>query len=753
MSKKRWLLVVGVMMSGVFLIAISIKAEMKSVSATVGFAKLSPALWEDLAEGGETTFLVLLTEQADLTHVTTLSGKAAKGRAVYDALRTVAQRTQAPLRTWLDAHGAEYRSFYIVNMLAVRGDAALALALTKRPDVARLAANPSVRADLPIHEPSTAATPSAVASIPWGVAQINADDVWALGVTGQGIIVAGQDTGYDWDHPALVDQYRGWNGATVIHDYNWHDAIHSGGGSCGADSPEPCDDYGHGTHTLGTMIGDDGLGSQIGVAPGAQWIGCRNMNVGVGTPATYAECFEFFLAPYPLGGDPFTDGDPTKAPHVINNSWSCPVSEGCDVDSLRDVVENTRAAGIVVVVSAGNSGSACSTVNTPPALHDASFTVGATDVSDQIASFSSRGPVTVDGSGRPKPDVAAPGVNVWSSVPDGGYGYKNGTSMAAPHVSGLVALLWSAWPHLIGNVDLTERIIQETARPWVNTACGGDADGHPNNVYGWGIVDALAAVRYIGLHVSASAEPTWVAAGGVVTYTFAVTNTGVLSPATGVVLSDSLPVSTTFAWASDGPTGDGQDVIWSLGALSPGQSISAALAVTIESGVVSGTLISNTDYQVRSNELPETVSGSPVVVTVFQVGDPVTLSVSADVTPGWVQPGGLLTYTFTVSHTGLAPATGVVLSDTLPTSTTYAWSAGTLWLGGEQVVWDLGTLYPDAALSVTLVVTVAPGLPPGAAIVNTDYAVRSNEAFAPVTGPPVVALVPWQVFLPVLIKP
>ncbi len=152
--------------------------------------------------------------------------------------------------------------------------------------------------------------------------------MWAAGYTGQGAVIGGQDTGYDWDHPALKNQYRGWNGASADHDYNWHDAIHVTGSICGANSPEPCDDDDHGTHTMGTMVGDDGLGNQIGMAPGARWIGCRNMNDGVGTPATYTECYEWFIAPYPVGGTP-DQGDPSKAPDVINNSWGCPPSEGC----------------------------------------------------------------------------------------------------------------------------------------------------------------------------------------------------------------------------------------------------------------------------------------------------------------------------------------------------------------------------------------------------------------------------------------
>jgi subtilisin family serine protease len=322
---------------------------------------------------------------------------------------------------------------------------------------------------------------------------VHADDVWGLGYSGQGVVVAGADTGYEWDHPALRAQYRGWDGTSVVHDFNWHDAIHSGGGSCGPDSPQPCDDHSHGTHTMGTIVGDDGGGNQIGMAPGAEWIGCRNMDRGYGTPATYIECFEFFLAPYALGATP-GQGDPTLAPHVVNNSWSCPASEGCDASTLEAAVEALRQAGIMVVASATNRGPACATIADPPALYQSSFTVGALDHSTgQITSFSARGPVTYDGLTYFKPDIAAPGETVRSSVPGGSYRYTTGTSMAAPHVSGAVALLLSAAPGHGGQVDTIEQILIESAEPKGDGQCG--APEPPNSVWGWGALDALAAVE------------------------------------------------------------------------------------------------------------------------------------------------------------------------------------------------------------------------------------------------------------------
>jgi len=262
---------------------------------------------------------------------------------------------------------------------------------------------------------------------------------------------------------------------------------------------------------MGTVLGDDGAGNRTGVAPKARWVGCRNMRRGFGNPGAYAECTEFFLAPYFHEGDPFEDGDVTMSPHVVNNSWGCPDFEGCYPDTLRPAVEALRAAGIMMVVSAGNDGPGCGTASTPPANYDAVLSVGATNEDGRIVGFSSRGPA----DGLIKPDLSAPGENVRSSVPGGGYGFAGGTSMAGPHVAGLVALLWSANPLLVGDIDTTEALICQTAaaRP-VESACAsedkgsglvamienpvcacGGITGSPNNVYGCGYIDAEAAVR------------------------------------------------------------------------------------------------------------------------------------------------------------------------------------------------------------------------------------------------------------------
>jgi len=442
------------------------------------------------AEDGETEFLVFMREQADLSAAAFLGSKTTKGTFIYQQLTSLAETSQKPLRSVLDSLGVPYQSYWVVNALWVRGDLDLIQQIAQRPEVAQVYANPQVQLSLP--DPANAQPqPLSPTGIEWNLIKINADDVWAAGYRGQGVVIGGADTGYAWDHPALINQYRGWDGAVANHDYNWHDAT-------GLSPTVPVDPYGHGTHTMGIMIGDDGGTHQIGVAPQAQWIGCRNMDAsGYGTPARYIECYQWFVAPYPIGGDPFTEGDPAQAPDVINNSWGCPPSEGCSTDSLLAAVQVVRAAGIVTTHSAGNEGSSCNSVKYPGSIYAESFTVGAVNSSDEIASFSSRGPVTADGSNRMKPNVTAPGVSILSSIPGNTYGTKQGTSMAAPHIAGVVALLISADPTLAGQVEALETLIEETAVPiFSSQGCGGDTPtSRPNNVYGWGRVDAWAAFQ------------------------------------------------------------------------------------------------------------------------------------------------------------------------------------------------------------------------------------------------------------------
>lgn len=426
--------------------------------------------------------------------------KAEKGQLVFAELTALANRTQASVRNYLSNQAVVYRSFHIVNAVQAQLSEQQARHVVGLPGVAEIIPNPWVKQDLGFIERQHGQMRSA---IEWGVTKINAPVLWDLGFRGEGVVVGGQDTGYDFRHPAIVNQYRGSVENDTIHDYNWHDAIRvisplnsNNENPCGLDVTEPCDDNNHGTHTMGTMIGDDGLGNQIGVAPAARWIACRNMERGWGSPASYIECFQWFLAPTKVDG---TEPDPSKAPHVIANSWSCPEQEGCvpeNFDLMRTAIENLRAAGVMVVTSAGNSGGqGCASVTTPPSIFAAAFAVGATNSEDTIAGFSSRGPATLSGDTILQPQVVAPGVNVRSSIRNGGYANFSGTSMSGPHTAGAVALLISAVPELAGNVAGLERIFRESAMPLFSSQDCGDYPGnqHPNAVYGYGRIDLAAA--------------------------------------------------------------------------------------------------------------------------------------------------------------------------------------------------------------------------------------------------------------------
>ncbi len=452
--------------------------------------------------GGTIDFLIYMNQQSDISAAKTLTTKDEKGQYVYTRLRELASASQADVVAELETQGAEYRSYWVINALWAKGDLNVVQMLAQRTDVQSIIANPNIQMEAPV-EMDFEIDNTKNNAVEWGIQMIKANDVWAMGYQGEGVVIGGQDTGYDWEHPALLNKYRGWDGMTADHNYNWHDAIHeenpntNEGNPCGFDVDFPCDDHTHGTHTMGTMVGDDGAGNQIGVAPAARWIACRNMEEGWGTPATYIECFEWFMAPTDLNGE---NPDPTKAPHVFANSWSCPEIEGCNSSNfevMEEVVNNVKSAGIVVVVSAGNSGNQCGTVSTPAAMYENSFSVGATRPNDTIAGFSSRGPVEADGSGRLKPNISAPGTSVRSSVLGDGYAAFSGTSMAGPHVAGVVALLISAKPELAGQVEEIEDILEQSAvAKFTDENCGGiPGTNIPNNTYGYGRINALAAVN------------------------------------------------------------------------------------------------------------------------------------------------------------------------------------------------------------------------------------------------------------------
>jgi subtilisin family serine protease len=458
----------------VIVTAASLTAGPPAAGAEVARAQVDSELYAELDGGGSTEFLVYLAERADLSGAATFGTKLAKTRHVYAELTSVAQASQASLRASLDRRGIAYESFWIANALLVQGDRALVDELAARSDVASIEPDRSY----PLVEPTARlASDAEINAIEWGVANIKADQVWSqFGATGEGIVVANIDTGVQFDHPALDAQYRGT--ATGSHSYNWFDPARV----C-QDPGTPCDNNGHGTHTMGTMVGDDGAGNQVGVAPGAQWIAAKGCESNACSGSALLASGQWMVAPTDVNG---ANPDPAMAPDIVNNSWG-----GGHGDTwYESTISAWISAGIFPMFAAGNAGPSCETVSSP-GDNVTAYAVGAHDINDSIAGFSGRGPSGVDGS--VKPDLTAPGVGVRSAVPGGGYASLSGTSMATPHAAGAVALLWSAAPDLHGDIDGTRAVLDQTAVDVSVNQCGGGTAIN-NNVFGEGRLDALAAV-------------------------------------------------------------------------------------------------------------------------------------------------------------------------------------------------------------------------------------------------------------------
>ncbi len=468
-----------------------------------------------VAGGKRADLYVIAAGWPDLRPAQSLASKEAKKRFVVERLSGFADIAQNALRQGLRERGLIYQVVWLDNALRVRRASAQDLDwLAERNDLVLVDADAQLEVAAPPPRVGVDWHPADVRwrapygpdftdglrtggqapgiGVAWGVARTGAPDLWARGITGQGVVVADLDTGVRWDHAALAPHYRGTVSGWARHAGNWFDPVGY------TDAPE--DLSGHGTHTAGTMIGDDGRGNQIGVAPGATWIGCRNMSgaQGIGAVSLYLMCFQFALAPTGLSGE---NANPGLAADVTSNSWACDPGfgeAGCDrPEALARALDAVRLAGILVVASNGNSGaSGCNTVTLAPATLPGSLAVGAIQASGDIARFSSRGPSPIGGA--TKPDVVAPGVDIPSAAAGNQNAYRlaSGTSMAAPHVAGVAALLLSAAPYLRGNVAEIEAILRQTARPVsVTETCGlTPGDARPNNTAGYGVIDAAAAM-------------------------------------------------------------------------------------------------------------------------------------------------------------------------------------------------------------------------------------------------------------------
>ncbi len=470
-------------------------------------AELDPHVQEQLAATGHADVLVRFGNYPDLTGASMLTTKAEKARYVVAALQQSAKQHQ-PLLDWLGVQGVMHRHLWAANAVYVeQATSTQVQRLRSSAGVVQLAAVSEWQIDelerTPIQPKETPLLESRASTPTWGLRFLGVPEVWAQGIRGAGAVVGGADTGYDWKHPALRASYRGNDGDTVRHDYNWFDGVTmpfpgtNTENRCGFSVNEPCDDQSHGTHTMGTMVGSTPDRS-IGVAPEASWMACRNMDRGNGTPVTYLACFQFFLAPTDLDGN---NPRPELGPDVIANSWYCSLSEGCNESSapaFNDMIGALRAAGIVVVVSAGNDGNrGCNTVSPVPGRAPGAFVVGAHDSLGKIAAFSARGLASADRD-QVRPDVALPGVAVVSSVLNDQYASYNGTSMSGPHAVGVFALMISANPNLRGQVDTLEALFRRSATPKLapaNDSCSAPGATVPNAVYGYGLGNALRAVE------------------------------------------------------------------------------------------------------------------------------------------------------------------------------------------------------------------------------------------------------------------
>jgi hypothetical protein len=425
---------------------------------------------------GHRLFVVMRT-QADLADLAAITNPSVRRAAVYQRLIRTAEDTQAPIRSTLRRWHLSFAPYYLVNGLVVDGGPGVRAWLAQRSDVDRVLLDPTLR-PIPSNGAPIDGRDPAPAGPEWNVSLIGADRVWTTGDTGRGIVIGSSDSGVDGQHPALRASFRGG-------EDSWYDPWNH--------TRTPVDHDGHGTHTMGSAVGAGG----IGVAPGAQWMACVNLDRNLGNPSFYLDCLQFLLAPFGPGGDAF-HGDPRRGADIATNSWGCPTQEGCDLRSLQPAIDALTMAGVFVVASAGNEGPRCGSIDDPPAPYPDTFTVGAVNRARRVAGFSSRGPAVsrprstgvAGGNARaPKPDLVAPGIDVVSSLPGGGYGPLDGTSMATPQVAGVVALMWSANPTLRGDVARTAQILRSTTTP-----ATGDGACVASDETGAGLVDAPAAV-------------------------------------------------------------------------------------------------------------------------------------------------------------------------------------------------------------------------------------------------------------------
>jgi hypothetical protein len=438
------------------------------------YHRIQPAVIEGLNLTGRANYIVVLTDQAATSN--NLTGWAARGQYVYNQLLTTATASQEPILTYLEEQQAagrvdDYQPLWIINAIVVTSDATVLDYFAHLPAVAVVWANGPVHALG--HPAGIGGLVPEVVQPERNIAAVGAPSVWAAGGRGQGVVVATLDTGVAAGHPALAQQYRGWNNGQPLHDYNWWDAIN------GQQTAGPYDDMGHGTDTMGVILGAEAVGSEaIGVAPAAQWIAVKMLDAnGEGTDAGALAAMQWVLAPTRADG---SAPRPDLRPQVVSNAWGTV----CAGAVSRGAVQAWQDAGIFASFASGDDG----TLAAPAAFPEA-FAVGAVDDrTGQVAALSGRGESCYDGSLRPQ--LLAPGVAIRSSAPPDGYRSDwSGPSIAQAHVAGVAALLIAARPDL--SVSAIRQALTSTAQ--FTSSMG----SRPNVDYGWGVVDAWTAYRAI----------------------------------------------------------------------------------------------------------------------------------------------------------------------------------------------------------------------------------------------------------------
>ncbi|MEC5423886.1 S8 family serine peptidase [Virgibacillus sp. C22-A2] len=448
--------------------------------------KIDSKVKQKLETSEEVALLIVLNDQVDTSKVMKQANqKANENREqglhkkhlvrseVLTELKANAHQTQAPLLKLLGQEKQkgkvkEYQSFHVINAVTFTGSKEVVEKIASLKEVKTI----YLDEERQLVTDSDVTTSSMDENVQWNVEQVLAPEAWELGIDGTGAVVASIDSGVLWDHQALKEKYRGYNAAdgTVDHQYSFYDAVNG--------QAESYDDNGHGTHVTGTMVGSEPDGTnQIGVAPGAKWIAAKAFDdSGSGSDSNILEAAQWLMAP---------GGRVDMAPDVVNNSWS----GGSGINEwFLEVVQTWRAYGIFPVFAAGNASllfpNGPGTIASP-ANYPESFAVGAVDDKNLLADFSFQGPSPY---GEVKPELTAPGVKIRSTLPDGGYGDKSGTSMAAPHIAAAVALLRQANASI--TVDEIEQVLLETATPLTDR----DFTESPNHGYGYGLLNMYDAV-------------------------------------------------------------------------------------------------------------------------------------------------------------------------------------------------------------------------------------------------------------------